>query len=726
MSPLRHLFLFLSTASLLTCVCYVLLPLEQHTGHSVNHNDNPKRSFFSIRHPSSLFLPSASISLTEENATSFPARPAAFGPQLPTHGLSGQVWVGNGFGDDTFQRRGILTTSEGELGCSDIPGWDDARWLADPVPASVKISRWRGTSGLIASSVHQHEDAPQLVLAHDDGTDDRLYSTTSRTAVSNRNLQTIDTGVNIQHPDIQSLQESAEITGKVVLLSRGGCGFLEKVKWAQRRGAAAVIIGDNSRGGALIRMYAKGDTSNITIPSLFTSHTTAHLLSSLIPTEKPCGPLASSSSWDWLSRSRKVPPLDSIGHSTHSPKTTESKPPNAGTSAWSSKPSKSSQHAPGRYAFDFNNHLEQGHPSWLRAAWSMLKPHDGNIKHSLTDLPTGLRDGDVEDDQDGSDVSPISGHAYRKTQGDLSTRELVPHAFGRPPATLFPSTKAKKHSDQGSQTRHSIIIPRSGVYRSEFEELSARDPDSSTIVEEISTINVGDNTKQKHSGKGQLAYGENNEIIGARTKDASCRGITSTSSAHGQPLIAQYHVGLWVTMTPSDLDASPFLHTLFVLVVSPLMTLAIVYSMLLLRSRIRRRSWRAPKSVVERLPVRIYRALSIHPTSPSPSSETEPSRSNQCTSSTPLLQTSAPINTSQRPRPRSVVEASGSVSTSNRYGSLEPSPTEHEKNNAGLNEWRRRYGGKQVECVVCLEEYVDGVSRVMSLPCGHEFHVDCM
>jgi hypothetical protein len=28
--------------------------------------------------------------------------------------------------------------------------------------------------------------------------------------------------------------------------------------------------------------------------------------------------------------------------------------------------------------------------------------------------------------------------------------------------------------------------------------------------------------------------------------------------------------------------------------------------------------------------------------------------------------------------------------------------------------------------VVCLEEYIDGVSRVMSLPCGHEFHVECM
>merc|ERR1712070_947178 len=45
---------------------------------------------------------------------------------------------------------------------------------------------------------------------------------------------------------------------------------------------------------------------------------------------------------------------------------------------------------------------------------------------------------------------------------------------------------------------------------------------------------------------------------------------------------------------------------------------------------------------------------------------------------------------------------------------------------AGLAEWRRRYGGRQRECVVCLEEYVDGVSRVMSLPCGHEFHEGCI
>jgi hypothetical protein len=51
---------------------------------------------------------------------------------------------------------------------------------------------------------------------------------------------------------------------------------------------------------------------------------------------------------------------------------------------------------------------------------------------------------------------------------------------------------------------------------------------------------------------------------------------------------------------------------------------------------------------------------------------------------------------------------------------------EEEKRETGLAEWRRRYGGRQKECVVCLDEYVDGVSQVMSLPCGHEFHAECM
>ena len=69
----------------------------------------------------------------------------------------------------------------------------------------------------------------------DDGTDDRLHKSNPATS-------------SVAHADIESIQESAEIKGKVVLLKRGGCGFLEKVRWAQRRGGVALIVGDDVRG----------------------------------------------------------------------------------------------------------------------------------------------------------------------------------------------------------------------------------------------------------------------------------------------------------------------------------------------------------------------------------------------------------------------------------------------------------------------------------------------
>jgi hypothetical protein len=50
--------------------------------------------------PFSLFPPNAAISLTDDNSTTFAARPAAFGPNLAAHGMSGELWVGNGFPED--------------------------------------------------------------------------------------------------------------------------------------------------------------------------------------------------------------------------------------------------------------------------------------------------------------------------------------------------------------------------------------------------------------------------------------------------------------------------------------------------------------------------------------------------------------------------------------------------------------------------------------------------
>lgn len=171
-----------------------------------------------------------------------------------------------------------------------------------------------------------------------------------------------------------------------------------------------------------------------------------------------------------------------------------------------------------------------------------------------------------------------------------------------------------------------------------------------------------------------------------------------------KPLLpAAQRSGLWITLTPTTMTSSPFFDTLLVLVVSPLVTLTVVYTLLLIRSRIRRRRWRAPKSLVERLPVRTYQS-----TATPPMSATFPSRS----SSLPAAR-SGDENAATTPPRRS------------------PTPQASQRSNTDLaarnigRAFHRRWSGCS-ECVVCLEEYVDGVSRVMKLPCGHEFHVGCM
>jgi hypothetical protein len=177
------------------------------------------------------------------------------------------------------------------------------------------------------------------------------------------------------------------------------------------------------------------------------------------------------------------------------------------------------------------------------------------------------------------------------------------------------------------------------------------------------------------------------------------------------------HEGLWVTLTPTSMSTSPFFDTLLVLVVSPLLTLTVVYALLLIRSRIRRRRWRAPKSIVDRLPVRTYHTI------PMPSSAASSSRSS---SPGPVSPTSPLLGSRSRP------ELAPSRSSFLRSSTAEAKKTRNmdsakgEKSGSASSVWRRKYTGRQVECVVCLEEYIDGQSRVMSLPCGHEFHAECM
>ncbi|KAG0353166.1 hypothetical protein BC939DRAFT_455880 [Gamsiella multidivaricata] len=55
----------------------------------------------------------------------------------------------------------------------------------------------------------------------------------------------------------------------VALVERGGrCSFVDKVRNMQASGARAIIVGDNQKGG-LLTMYAREDTSDVLIPSVF-------------------------------------------------------------------------------------------------------------------------------------------------------------------------------------------------------------------------------------------------------------------------------------------------------------------------------------------------------------------------------------------------------------------------------------------------------------------------
>ncbi|CAG8446535.1 11147_t:CDS:10 [Ambispora gerdemannii] len=62
--------------------------------------------------------------------------------------------------------------------------------------------------------------------------------------------------------------EKPFVTPAIVLVERGHCSFIEKVRNMQSSGALAVVVGDPERNG-LITMYATGNTSDIQIPSVF-------------------------------------------------------------------------------------------------------------------------------------------------------------------------------------------------------------------------------------------------------------------------------------------------------------------------------------------------------------------------------------------------------------------------------------------------------------------------
>ncbi|KZL76487.1 RING-9 protein [Colletotrichum tofieldiae] len=700
------------------------------------------QSLFSFTAPFSIFTPNAAISLTDDNSTSFVARPAAFGPNLPNKGLSGQLWIGSGFADDNLQEG----EGEGELGCTDIPGWEDGKANAVLKSAAKGMSKSDAKAATAAGKPGRHKrdkvetdkDAvpgaagvpgtrlKSKIRPLDDGTDDYLHQGLARKPKPNHDsaMSTEST-----HADIQSIQEAAEIAGKIVLLSRGGCGFLEKVKWAQRRGAIALIVGDNTKGGPLIQMFARGDTSNVSIPSVFTTRTTAHLLSSLTQPGsfiedtidehgRPALKVLHSDGAGRKNRKNKQKAAATTPTPTPKATATPKAKAKAATKAKTAKTKEPSRPRVGFFRWLF---------SWGRGSRS----GDGSIQPPSSGRHSWVLVDDWSEEKDRSIRDSLGKAAKRgKAKAPESRKNEDSFQIGvqdwrDPDLVDAPSTKDKdEKAEQAGKTganakggkdasgpKGGSITPGSGEYNPDMP-----------LVEAKGSASAGKDSSA-HGGIMSKIFGDDDGADFSKEDKpkeppAPEKPVPDDGDDDDEPV---GHDGLWVTITPST-SSSPFFDTLLVLVVSPLITLSVVYALLILRARIRRRRWRAPKSVVERLPVRTYHTVAASPVpSPRIPSPTSP------TPTTPLLQ-----QTPTRPRPRSRtttgIPESESLLSVNAALQMPRSPlrAEHEKPNGSYSSEWKKYMGRQVECVVCLEEYVDGVSRVMSLPCGHEFHVECI
>ena len=733
--------------------------------HPISRTAPRFTSFFSFNTPFTLFPPNAAIFLADDNSTSFAARPAAFGPPLPIKGLSGQVWIGSGFADDNLQEG----EGEGELGCSDLPEYNDG--TSDAVPLSMKVAKANVKAGGAASKIGRlrRSNAPISPLDRvpvresssaaapvDDGTDDYLHK--GRTNLPK--LANVAESSGAAHADIQSLQEAAEISGKIVLLSRGGCGFLEKVKWAQRRGAKALIVGDNRKGGPLIQMFARGDTSNISIPSVFTSRTTAHLLSSLM---QPGSFIEDS--------------IDEHGHAVlkvqHSDRTkgkkAKAKQEAGGSESLTARSAKRSDSRRSKMArrsveaqaqtaprsessgwfwklFSWNKgrrSIEQRNrpPRSGQRDWVLVEEWDDKKDKMITDslgkaAKGGSEDGSKSGNRQGSDDSFQIGvqdwrdpdlvekpNANAKADTDAQTAS--------PPTDASPGmgTDSTGKLPSANGPKGGSITPGSGEY----------DPDSMAAGGADTYVKAGSSDLPPGGQGGIMSKLFGDDDNSAESPQDDNTPPPDTPIGHPDDpdtpeIVPPEHEGLWITITPTNATSS-FFDTLLVLVISPLITLSVVYALLILRARIRRRRWRAPKSVVDRLPVRTYHTVTSSPSHsprmPSPTSSSP---------TTPLLQQQPVVPSNPgRPRPRSRtttgVPESGSsnfLTVSANVGgmpsrNLSSTRADLEKATGHhiSSEWMK-YMGKQIECAVCLEEYIDGVSRVMSLPCGHEFHADCM
>ncbi|RYP20219.1 hypothetical protein DL765_002893 [Monosporascus sp. GIB2] len=754
MRPPRIAILALFLAACVFLLCRAVVAVAQPSVPVASPSREPAgkstfRSLFSFSAPFTLFPPNAIITIADDNSTSFAARPAAFGPSLPKKGLRGQLWVGSGFTEEAFQDG----EGEGELGCSDVPGWEGNPNTNAVLKPSIKESATDMSKSGVAvgqpklrsrrsSSIHfgggvggaSNSGSKSNSGPVDDGTDDYLHHGLSQSGSG--------------HADIQSIQEGAEIAGKIVLLSRGGCGFLEKVKWAQRRGAIGVIVGDNQRGGPLIQMFAHGDTSNVTIPSIFTSRTTAYLLSLMMQPgsfiediiDEHGKPSLSVQQQSERSRKAKKTRQQSTSPTLVSKDVTGLR---AGKSQFSKKQPTGKavdQQNPSSGWFSrmfgwgsgsstvstTSRSSANGQLDWVLVE-EFSDEKDKIIKNSLRNASKENADksksqsspGDdfqigVEDWRDPDLVGPVDGAEQLGTSSSLAGDRSKSRTKSDGVASNGQPLDKKKNEHTGF--KGSSKTSGTGEYTADGVPAKDQDMFDSTKGKSGATSTDRGGLLSKLFGSGEEGGDE-----GASTADPQANPMVASSPGKSTPdeglKFAEDEEGLWVVITPSS-GASPFFDTLLVLVISPLITLTVVYALLILRARIRRRRWRAPKSVVDRLPVRTYHTVASSDSSRAPS----PTSSSP---TTPLLQGQ---RSAHKPRPRSRtttgVPSAGDLLQADTVVAIPKSPSrpEHEKR---TSEWKK-YMGRQVECAVCLEEYVDGVSQVMSLPCGHEFHADCI
>lgn len=162
-----------------------------------------------------------------------------------------------------------------------------------------------------------------------------------------------------------------------------------------------------------------------------------------------------------------------------------------------------------------------------------------------------------------------------------------------------------------------------------------------------------------------------------------------------------------VTIT-SVAESGAFVDTVLFLLVSPLFSLSMIYAILVVHRRYRIRKERLPKSYLPNIPTRIW----VQPTL-----ALEPSADSSLGAAASMSGPGFITPTAAESATNSALESEVSQSNSASFvpSAVLPANMHHEK------VWV-----SSGECIICLEDYVPGVSEVMRLPCGHEFHSGCI